>query len=104
MTAIQIRVRRETTEVVRLLLLSIVLLNTVGCMKKMAMSLPNGPDQRFENETDRLKESLFKGDQQDLSNQDIDCILTANVSVTDRPPLAVLGLSPLTARSQQLAE
>jgi hypothetical protein len=53
---------------------------------------------------DRLQESLFKGDQEVLSNADIERILTARVVLDDRHRLAVLSLSPRVAWSQELAD
>jgi hypothetical protein len=88
--------------------LSIVLaaafLNTVGCAKKMPMAPPPPPDVGvFGRDTDRLEESLFKGDQAVLSNQDIDRILTARVTLADRHRLAVLRLNSRSIWYQEVA-
>jgi hypothetical protein len=53
---------------------------------------------------DRLQESLFKGDQEVLSNADIDRILTAHVTLGDRHRLAILSLSSRLAWSQELSD
>jgi hypothetical protein len=55
-------------------------------------------------DTNRLQESLFKGDQEVLSNADIERILSARVTLSDRSRLAVLGLSPRAAWSRELAD
>lgn len=52
----------------------------------------------------RLQESLFKGDQELLSNQDIEKILTAHVSLADRHRLAVLGLNSPAIWYREIAD
>src|ERR1017187_2189811 len=68
-----------------------------GCAKKMAAPPPPPPPADYQGiagtDTGRLQESLFKGDQAVLSNEDIERILTANITLADRHRLAVLGLS-----------
>ncbi len=56
------------------------------------------------NDNDRLQESLFKGDQAVLSNQDIDRILTARITLTDRHRLAVLRLNSRNIWYQEIAD
>jgi hypothetical protein len=56
------------------------------------------------NDPSRLQESLFKGDQEVLSNTDIERILSARITLDDRHRLAVLGLSPRFLWSQDLAD
>src|SRR5262245_66692999 len=51
-----------------------------------------------------LQESLFKGDQEVLSNSDIDRILAARVTMDDRHRMAVLGFGSRPAWSQTLAD
>lgn len=50
-----------------------------------------------------LQESLFKGDQAVLSNQDIDRILSAHVDLSDRRRLVALGLSPRSIWAPEFA-
>jgi hypothetical protein len=66
--------------------LVLAFLPAVGCAtKKMASPPPPAPYQSIVGtENDRLQESLFKGDQAVLSNQDIDRILTARITLADR--------------------
>lgn len=52
---------------------------------------------------DRLQESLFKGDQAVLSNQELDRILTAKVTLADRHRLAVVRLTGRSALFQTIA-
>jgi len=47
---------------------------------------------------------LFKGDQEVLSNADIERILSAQIILGDRHRLAVLGLSPRLVWSQELSD
>jgi hypothetical protein len=86
-----------------LLLLSACIVGQ-SCASKKAALMP--PTQTYQgivaNETSRLQESLFKGDQEVLSNADIERILSARVAFDDRHRLAVLGLSPRPLWSQDL--
>jgi hypothetical protein len=52
----------------------------------------------------RLQESLFKGDQAVLSNQDIDRILTARITLEDRHRLVVLRLNARNIWVQEIAD
>jgi len=73
----------------------------------MKKSLPPPvPDlhQGNSEDTNRLQESLFKGDQEILSNQDIERILSARITLSDRHRLAVLGLNPRAIWSAELAD
>lgn len=56
------------------------------------------------SDSERLQESLFKGDQAVLSNQEIERILGGHVTVADRHRLAVLGLSSSSYWSQSIAD
>lgn len=56
------------------------------------------------SDSDRLQESLFKGDQAVLSNQDIDRILTARITLADRHRVAVLRLNTRNYYNQELAD
>jgi hypothetical protein len=63
-------------------------------MKKAAPPPPPPPPPTLIGaDNEQLTESLFKGDQAVLSNQDIDRILTARISLSDRHRLAVLHLN-----------
>jgi len=78
----------------------------VGCVaRKLAVAPATPPYQGIVgNDTSRLQESLFKGDQEVLSNEDIQRILTARITLHDRHRLAVLGMSPRYTRTQALAD
>jgi hypothetical protein len=52
----------------------------------------------------RLQESLFKGDQAVLSNQDIDRILSAHITLEDRHRLAVVRLSSQSIWGREIAD
>jgi len=76
-----------------------------GCAKKrMAPALPPFSYQLGDARSDRLEESLFKGDQALLSNQDIDRILTARVTLADRHRLALLRLNYRNFWDSEIAE
>jgi hypothetical protein len=78
-----------------------------GCAKKMAGPAPPPPPPSVSligGDDGRLQESLFKGDQAVLSNQDIDRILTARVTLVDRHRLAVLHLNPRSIFYQETAD
>jgi len=82
-------------------------MHALGCaMKKTAPPPP--PADTYQgisgSDTTRLQESLFKGDQAVLSNQDIERILNARITLGDRKRLAVLGLNPRVAWSRELAD
>jgi len=72
-----------------------------GCAKKMAAP-PPPPESIVGN--DFLQESLFKGDQAVLSNQDIDRILTARITLADRHRLAVLCLNSRSRWYEDVAD
>jgi len=83
--------------------LLLALLSAAGCaMKKMAPPPPL--PQSYGSDSDRLQESLFKGDQAVLSNQDIDRILTARITLEDRHRLAVLRLNSRNIWFQEIAD
>jgi hypothetical protein len=90
-----------------LLVVALILLETVGCgMKKMAPGPPPPPSgyEGIVGNDDRLQESLFKGDQAVLSNQDIERILGARLTLNDRHRLAVLRLNSRVWWSEELAD
>jgi hypothetical protein len=73
-------------------------------MKRTASPSMNAYQGIVANDSDRLQESLFKGDQAVLSNQDIERILGARLELTDRHRLAVLRLNSRMAWSEELAD
>ncbi len=86
------------------LILALFLMN-VGCAVKRQVAAAPPPYQGIlGSDTSRLQESLFKGDQEVLSNEDIQRILTARITLDDRRRLAVLGLAPRYTWSQALAD
>src|SRR2546425_13016238 len=86
------------------LLLSAFILGGACAARKAALAPPDPYQGIVANDTNRLQESLFKGDQEVLSNADIERILSARVTFDDRHRLAVLGLSPRLVWSQELAD
>ncbi len=90
----------------QLLILVLILLQTVGCAMKKSLPppVPVDPFQGTSEDTNRLQESLFKGDQEILSNQDIERILSAHITLADRHRLAVLALNPRVVWSAELAD
>src|SRR5215475_504225 len=95
--------RRQASQ---LLITFLILLPTISCGKKMAA--PPSPIDGYAgivaNDKDRLQESLFKGDQAVLSNQDIERILGARLLLDDRRRLAVLRLNSRITWSEELAD
>lgn len=84
--------------------LSVLLIASLcGCMKKMAMA-PPPPPPPTESILDDGEQSLFRGDQAILSDQDISRILATQVQLSDRRRMAVLSLSPVNPWSQDLAD
>lgn len=79
---------------------------TSGCLKKMAAATPPPPPETIlgSAENESPQQSLFKGDQSVLSDQDIARILSTQINVTDRHSLAVLNLSSTNPWSADLAE
>lgn len=90
-------------------ILSVVfaLLVSCSCAKKMAAPLPPPPPPETilgEADNDSLQQSLFRGDQAVLSDQDIARILGTQLRLTDRHRLAILSLNPTYSWSEDLAE
>src|SRR3989454_6093068 len=89
------------------LILALFLMN-LGCAVKRQVAAAPPPPPYYQgtlgSDTSRLQESLFKGDQEVLSNEDIQRILTARITLDDRHRLAVLGLAPRYTWSQALAD
>ncbi len=82
--------------------LVVALSMTCGCMKqKMA---PPPPVDLLGGGGAEPQESLFKGDQAVLSDQDIARILGTEIKLADRHRLAILGLIKVNPWSEDLAE
>lgn len=84
-----------------------VLLMACGCAyKRVAASPPPPPPETILGAADNesLQQSLFKGDQAVLSDQDIARILGTQIKFTDRHSLAILNLSSMNPWSEDLAE
>jgi len=78
-----------------------------GCaMHKVAAPAPPPPPETIlgDAENERLQQSLFKGDQAVLSDQDIARILGTQLKLADRHSLAILNLSLTNPWSEGLAE
>src|SRR5437899_10458433 len=96
--------RRSKNKACQLLAIALILLQSAGCAKRLAAPPVDAYQGILENDSNRLQESLFKADQEVLSNQDIERILSARLSLADRHRVAVLGLNSRTAWSQELAD
>jgi hypothetical protein len=83
-----------------------VLLMACGCAHKRVASAPPPPPDTLLGAADdeSLQQSLFKGDQAILSDQDIARILGTQIKLTDRHSLAILNLSSMNPWSEDLAE
>ncbi len=77
---------------------------SIGCHHKMAMAPPPPPPPETILADDTADRSLFKGDQAVLSDQDIARILGTQIKLGDRHRLAILGLTPQSWWSDELAE
>jgi hypothetical protein len=92
-------------QVAKLFMVAVILVQTIGCaMKKTAPPSMNAYQGIVANDSDRLQESLFKGDQAVLSNQDIEKILGSRLELADRHRLAVLRLNSRIAWSEELTD
>jgi hypothetical protein len=90
-------------------ILSVILLvifMTCGCAKRAVAPPPPPPPETIleEGGNGSLRDSLFKGDQAVLSDQDIARILGTQLKLTDRHRLAILSLSSINPWSEDLAE
>jgi hypothetical protein len=83
-----------------------ILSTTLGCAKKMVAPPPPPLAETILEDagTESLQESLFKGDQAVLSDQDIARILGTQLVLTDRHRLAILSLSTTNPWSEDLAD
>lgn len=84
-------------------ILMLLLFASVGCMKKMAAP-PPPPVPETILESENRQDSLFKGDQAVLSDQDIARILGTEIKLGDRHRLAILSLTAKNWWSDELAE
>ena len=84
----------------------VLMLMLSGCAAKhMAPPAPPPPESILGGgEDDSLKNSLFKGDQNVLSDQDIARILGTQLKLSDRRRLAILSLNSSSWWSQDIAD
>jgi hypothetical protein len=76
-----------------------------GCAKKVAAPPPPPPPETIlGSESNRPQDSLFKGDQAVLSDQDIGKILNTRLSLADRHRMAILSLGSSSWWSEDLAD
>lgn len=78
-----------------------------SCAKKMAAPLPPPPPPETilaDSSGDLLQQSLFRGDQAVLTDQDIARILGTQLTLADRHRMALLSLSPSNPWSEDLAD
>lgn len=84
----------------------VIMFTTLGCAKKMVAPPPPPAPESILGDvgTETLQESLFKGDQAVLSDQDIARILGTQLTLADRHRLAILNLSATNPWSEDLAD
>ncbi|HYK90798.1 MAG TPA: hypothetical protein VE398_18640, partial [Acidobacteriota bacterium] len=75
-----------------------------GACAKKVVPPPPPPSGIISGDSDRLQESLFKGDQAVLSNQDIEKILGAQITIADRHRLAILSLNSRSWYDESLTD
>jgi len=76
-----------------------------GCAKKMAVPPPPPPPESIlGSESNGLPDSLFKGDQAVLSDQDIARILNTRLSLAGRQRMAILSVGSSSWWSEDLAD
>jgi hypothetical protein len=86
------------------LVLILIVLVLSGCAGKKIVPPPPSSYSMGSDDSERLQQSLFKGDQAVISNEEIDKILNGHIILTDRHRLAVLGLSPKSYWSSSVAD
>lgn len=91
---------------VRLLSVAIAAITLGSCAKRAAAPPPPPPPDTILAETanEPLQQSLFRGDQAVLTDQDIARILGTQLNLTDRHRMAILSLTPTNPWSEDLAE
>src|SRR4051794_9185647 len=95
--------KRNTT------ILSVIIAITLsisGCAKRASFAPPPPPPETIlgATESDSLQYSLFKGDQNVLSDQDIARILGMQLNLSERHRLAILNLSSYSPWSEDIAD
>src|SRR5690348_2366916 len=93
--------------VVALSTMLVLMLILSGCAKRASFGPPPPPPPESilgGGDDDSLKNSLFKGDQSVLSDQDIARILGTQLKLSDRRRLAILSLSSSNWWSQDIAD
>ena len=76
-----------------------------GCAHRMTTPPPPPPETILgASENDSLQYSLFKGDQNVLSDQDIARILGTRLNLSDRHRMAILSLSQYSPWSEDIAD
>jgi hypothetical protein len=93
--------------VVALSTMLVLMLILSGCAKRASFGPPPPPPPESilgGGDDDSLKNSLFKGDQSVLSDQDIARILGTQLKLADRRRLAILSLSSSSWWSQDIAD
>ena len=90
----------------RLLSVAILAIMLSSCVKRAAAPLPPPPAETIlaEAGNEPLQQSLFRGDQAVLTDQDIARILGTQLNLTDRHRMAILSLTPTSPWSEDLAE
>ena len=85
-----------------LLLVAAFSVISVGCAHKMAAPPPPPPPETILESTNN-QDSLFKGDQAVLSDQDISRILSTHIDLADRHRVAILNVAGRNWWSDELA-
>jgi hypothetical protein len=85
-------------------LLAVFTIFSTGCAHKMAPAPPPPPPPETILESDNNQDSLFKGDQAVLSDQDISRILSTHIDLTDRHRVAILNVAGRYSWSNELAQ
>jgi len=93
----------RTQEICHILVATVAINLTTACAKKKAAPPPPPPPPSIVGDS-ADRESLFKGDQAVLSDQDIAKILGTQLNLADRHRLAVLSLNPSYWWSEDLAD
>lgn len=96
--------RKKLDRLLLLFITGLVLMLTGSCAKHMVVAPPPPPESIIEDQQNRLQESLFKGDQAVLSNQDIERILSGHVTLENRHRMAVLGVMSRWRWSEELSD
>lgn len=88
-----------------ILLLAAFTIFSTGCAHKMAPGPPPPPEpETILESSNNTQDSLFKGDQAVLSDQDISRILGTHIDLADRHRVAILNVAGRYSWSNELAE